>query len=105
MGPRRHGRDGRGFALAQGLDLDPRLFVEAVSGGPLDLPYLHVKGQAMLDDDDPAAFSAKNDDGRRERRPSGLQGAVVYRPAALLSSSTLSSFSQVKSGSSRPKWP
>jgi 3-hydroxyisobutyrate dehydrogenase len=48
------------FALAQGLDLDPRLFVEAVSGGPLDLPYLHVKGQAMLDDDYPTAFSVRN---------------------------------------------
>jgi len=48
------------FALAQGLDLDPRLFVEAVSGGPLDLPYLHVKGQSMLDDAYPTAFSVKN---------------------------------------------
>jgi 3-hydroxyisobutyrate dehydrogenase len=48
------------FALAQGLDLDPRLFVEAVSGGPLDLPYLHVKGQAMLDDEYPTAFSVRN---------------------------------------------
>jgi 3-hydroxyisobutyrate dehydrogenase len=48
------------FALAQGLDLDPRLFVEAVSGGPLDLPYLHVKGQSMLDDSYPTAFSVKN---------------------------------------------
>jgi 3-hydroxyisobutyrate dehydrogenase len=48
------------FALAQGLDLDPRLFVEAVSGGPLDLPYLHVKGQSMLDDDYPTAFSVTN---------------------------------------------
>jgi 3-hydroxyisobutyrate dehydrogenase len=48
------------FALAQGLDLDPRMFVEAVSGGPLDLPYLHVKGQAMLDDAYPPAFSVRN---------------------------------------------
>lgn len=48
------------FALAQGLDLDPRMFLEAVSGGPLDLPYLQVKGQAMLDGDYPTAFSVKN---------------------------------------------
>jgi 3-hydroxyisobutyrate dehydrogenase len=48
------------FALAEGLDVDPRTFVESVSGGPLDLPYLHVKGQSMLDGDYPASFSVKN---------------------------------------------
>lgn len=48
------------FALARGLDVDPRLFLEAVSGGPLDLPYLQVKGQAMLDDEYPAAFTVRN---------------------------------------------
>jgi len=36
------------LALAQGLGVDPALFLEAVSGGPLDLPYLQLKGTAML---------------------------------------------------------
>ena len=35
------------IALAEGLDLDPELFFEAVEGGPLDLAYLRNKGGAM----------------------------------------------------------
>ena len=37
------------IALAEGLDLDPNLFYEAIEGGPLDLPYLRLKGKAMLE--------------------------------------------------------
>jgi 3-hydroxyisobutyrate dehydrogenase len=48
------------FALAEGLDVDPRTFLEAVSGGPLDLPYLQVKGQAMLDGAYDPSFSVRN---------------------------------------------
>lgn len=48
------------FALAEGLDVDPRTFLEAVSGGPLDLPYLQMKGQAMLDDAYGPGFSVRN---------------------------------------------
>ena len=40
---------GQSVALAEGLGLDPRLFLEAVDGGPVDAPYLHVKGAAMLE--------------------------------------------------------
>jgi 3-hydroxyisobutyrate dehydrogenase len=36
------------LALAEGLDVDPKLLFEAVDGGPLDLPYLQLKGAAML---------------------------------------------------------
>jgi 3-hydroxyisobutyrate dehydrogenase len=44
------------LALAEGLGLDPKLVIEAVSGGPLDLPYLQLKGGMMLDRDFPASF-------------------------------------------------
>jgi len=37
------------LALAEGMGIDPRLVLEAVSGGPLDLPYLQMKGKAMID--------------------------------------------------------
>jgi 3-hydroxyisobutyrate dehydrogenase len=37
------------LALAEGLGLDPSLVLAAVSGGPLDLPYLQMKGQAMIE--------------------------------------------------------
>lgn len=36
-------------ALAEGLDVDPADFLEAVAGGPLDLPYLQMKARAMIE--------------------------------------------------------
>ena len=45
-------------ALAQGLDVDPRLFLETVSGGPLDCPYLRTKAGAILDDNFAPNFTA-----------------------------------------------
>ncbi|GAA1205670.1 NAD(P)-dependent oxidoreductase [Prauserella alba] len=35
-------------ALAEGLDVDPQLFLDSVAGGPLDLPYLQAKGAMMI---------------------------------------------------------
>ena len=42
--------------LAQALDIDPQVFLDAVEGGPLDLPYARMKGEAMMKKafDDPA---------------------------------------------------
>jgi 3-hydroxyisobutyrate dehydrogenase len=37
------------IALAEGAGIDPELFLEAVSSGPLDLPYLQTKARAMLE--------------------------------------------------------
>jgi 3-hydroxyisobutyrate dehydrogenase len=37
------------IALAEGADVDPNLFLEAVSGGPLDAPYLQMKAKAMIE--------------------------------------------------------
>ncbi len=39
------------LALADGLGLDPQLVLDALEGGPLDLPYLQMKGKAMLERD------------------------------------------------------
>jgi 3-hydroxyisobutyrate dehydrogenase-like beta-hydroxyacid dehydrogenase len=39
------------IALAEGLGLDPGLFFQALEGGPLDLPYLRMKGKAMTERD------------------------------------------------------
>jgi len=36
------------FALAEAMGVDPALFLEAIEGGALDLPYLRMKGQAMM---------------------------------------------------------
>lgn len=37
------------IALAEGLGLEPRLLLEAIEGGTLDLPYLRLKAQAIAE--------------------------------------------------------
>jgi 3-hydroxyisobutyrate dehydrogenase len=44
------------IALTRALGLDPQSFVDALAGGPLDLPYLHVKGANMMKGEHPVAF-------------------------------------------------
>ena len=45
--------------LAQGLKVDPRWFLEVVSGGPLDNSYLHNKAAAMLSGDFSPSFTVE----------------------------------------------
>ncbi|MCW3041831.1 MAG: dehydrogenase [Solirubrobacterales bacterium] len=45
------------LALAEGLELDGALLLEAVGGGPLDVPYLQSKGRGMLDREFAPAFT------------------------------------------------
>jgi 3-hydroxyisobutyrate dehydrogenase len=44
------------IALAEGLGLDPRLLLDAVEGGPLDLPYLRIKAKAIMTRDFKPSF-------------------------------------------------
>jgi 3-hydroxyisobutyrate dehydrogenase len=37
------------ISLAQALDIDPSLVFDAIEGGTLDLPYLRIKGKAILE--------------------------------------------------------
>ncbi len=37
------------IALAEGLGVDPALLFDAIEGGPLDLPYLRMKGNAIVE--------------------------------------------------------
>jgi 3-hydroxyisobutyrate dehydrogenase len=48
---------GQAIALARGLGLDPQLFLDIVKGGAVDSPYLHIKGQAMIAEHFPPAFT------------------------------------------------
>jgi 3-hydroxyisobutyrate dehydrogenase len=43
-------------ALAEGFGLDPGLFFQAIEGGTLDLPYLRMKGKAMMEREFSPAF-------------------------------------------------
>ena len=47
------------MALAEGEGLDPQLLLEAVKGGPLDLPYLQMKGQAIIARDFTPSFTLR----------------------------------------------
>jgi 3-hydroxyisobutyrate dehydrogenase len=37
------------IALAEGLKIDPRQFLEIISGGLMDTPYAHMKGKQMIE--------------------------------------------------------
>jgi 3-hydroxyisobutyrate dehydrogenase len=47
-------------SLAESLGLDPKLFLEAIKGGALDVPYAHVKSSAMISREFPPSFAAKH---------------------------------------------
>ncbi|HMJ36840.1 MAG TPA: NAD(P)-dependent oxidoreductase [Baekduia sp.] len=48
------------IAFAQGLDLDPHLFLDTIAGGSLDLGYAHFKGPGMIAGDLPVSFPLKH---------------------------------------------
>jgi 3-hydroxyisobutyrate dehydrogenase len=48
------------LVLAEGLDVDPALFLDAIEGGPLDIAYAHLKGPGMIAGDLPVAFPLKH---------------------------------------------
>ncbi|WP_199440490.1 NAD(P)-dependent oxidoreductase [Umezawaea beigongshangensis] len=54
------GATGEAIALAQGLDVDPHDFLDAVSGGGVDSPYLQGKGRAVIAENYEPSFSAAN---------------------------------------------
>lgn len=51
---------GEALALAEGLDVDPRHFVDVVTGGPMDNGYFQAKSAAILKSDYTTAFSVDN---------------------------------------------
>lgn len=48
---------GQSIALAEGLGLDPRLFLESIDGGPTGAPYAQLKGAVMLEGAYDTAFA------------------------------------------------
>ncbi|MFJ4876406.1 NAD(P)-dependent oxidoreductase [Streptomyces sp. NPDC088745] len=51
---------GEALSLAKGLDVDPKLFLDAITGGPLDSGYLQGKSGAILTGDFTPSFSVDN---------------------------------------------
>ena len=50
------------LALADGLGLDPKLFLDAVRGGAMDAPYVQLKGNSMLAGNFTPSFGLSNAD-------------------------------------------
>ncbi|MFK8846489.1 NAD(P)-dependent oxidoreductase [Streptomyces sp. Ac-502] len=75
---------GEALALAQGLGADPRSFLEAVEGGPLDLPYLRMKSELILSGAYPASFtvSAARKDARLIEEAAAAGGVHMDLTAA-----------------------
>jgi 3-hydroxyisobutyrate dehydrogenase len=48
------------IALAEGLDIEPERFLEAIKGGGLDIGYAHIKGPGMIEGELPVAFPLKH---------------------------------------------
>jgi 3-hydroxyisobutyrate dehydrogenase len=44
------------IALTRGLGLEPEDFLAAIDGGPLDAPYVHLKGANMIEGEYPVSF-------------------------------------------------
>jgi 3-hydroxyisobutyrate dehydrogenase len=47
------------LAFAEALAIDPRRFLELISGAPFDMQYAHWKGAMMLEGEFPAAFALR----------------------------------------------
>jgi 3-hydroxyisobutyrate dehydrogenase len=70
------------IALAQGLGLDPRVFLDLMKGGAVDAPYLHIKGEAIITGQFATSFAvdgAVKDAGliAAEMRESGTDAALM----------------------------
>lgn len=48
------------MALAKGADVDSQVFLDAVEGGPLDVPYLRMKAKAILENHFEPSFALEN---------------------------------------------
>jgi len=50
------GATAQAIGLARDLGIDPQLFLDVISGGPLDCGYTQLKGRAMIAGEFPPAF-------------------------------------------------
>ncbi|WP_211335447.1 NAD(P)-dependent oxidoreductase [Lentzea flaviverrucosa] len=51
---------GEAVSLAEASGIDPKLFLDAVSGGAMDCAYLQTKGNAIIERSFPPAFTVQN---------------------------------------------
>ena len=66
------------IAFARTLDVDPERFLDAIDGGPLDFPYVRLKGRPMIGltfDDVAFSLGLAAKDARLVREAAGAAGA------------------------------
>ncbi len=66
------------LALAEGLGLDPELFLDTIAGGPLDSAYLQLKGRAILAGEFPTSFSVAGVVKDADLIAAAMRGAAVH---------------------------
>ena len=69
-------------AFAEALDLDPRRFLELISGAPFDMHYAHWKANLMLEESFPVAFALKLAHKDMELALEAAAGAGIELPLA-----------------------
>ena len=70
------------LAFAEALNLDPRRFLELISGAPFDMQYAHWKAALMLEEDFPVAFALKLARKDMELALEAAAGAGIELPLA-----------------------
>ncbi|MGI8649220.1 MAG: NAD(P)-dependent oxidoreductase [Rubrobacter sp.] len=73
------------IALARELGVDPQDFIGAIEGGPLDVPYAQMKGNAMISGEYPVSFPlnlARKDAGLVMDASGSLSAKVTEAAAA-----------------------
>jgi 3-hydroxyisobutyrate dehydrogenase len=80
---------GQAYALAEGLGVDQKLFLDLIGGGALDLPYAKMKGPAMMSREYPTSFPLNGaaKDARligEAARAAGVDSSIVDSARALL---------------------
>ncbi|MDJ0363196.1 NAD(P)-dependent oxidoreductase [Rhodococcus sp. H29-C3] len=71
------------IALAEALGLDPQLFVDATSGGPLESAFGSIKAQAILTRDFSPSFTVDNAVKDSQLAATAAEDAGVWLPQAL----------------------
>ena len=65
-------------AFAEGLGLDPQLFLDTISGGALDAPYVQLKGKLMIANEFPTSFAVSGVVKDLDLIAAAMRGADVH---------------------------
>ena len=90
---------GEAFALAEALDIDGRLFLEALDGTAMDMGYAHIKGEMIVQRDYPVQMTLANGVKDAElvlaaARDHGLPARVITAAAEVMRTAAASGWAE-----------